>query len=65
MHNPISGKLSGHLRETIMRVYDVRPSTAATIMDVAEAMADLAEREYNRGRTDMYIELQKDKEAKP
>jgi len=55
MHNPIAGKLSGHLRETIICVYDVRPSTADFIMDVTEAMADLAKSEYNRGRTDMYI----------
>lgn len=44
--------LSGHLRETIMRVYDTRPTTAESIMDIAELVESVAKREYSRGRKD-------------
>ena len=44
--------LSGHLRETIMRVYDMRKTTAETVMDIAEMVDSVAKREYSRGRKD-------------
>ena len=44
--------LSGHLRETIMRVYDTNPITAESIMCIAETVNSVAKMEYLRGRKD-------------
>ena len=44
--------LSGHLAETIMRVYDIRPTTAELIMDIAELVDRVAKMEYSIGRKD-------------
>lgn len=40
---------SGHLKETLMRVYDMRPSTAEAIMEIAEHIDRIAKKEYARG----------------
>ena len=44
--------ISGHLRETIMRVYDVRPSTAEFMMEVLEMIGRATKSEYIRGWAD-------------
>lgn len=42
-------QLSGHLKETLMRVYDMRPSTAEEVMEIAEHIDRIAKSEYARG----------------
>ena len=59
------GKLSGHLKETLMRVYDVRPTIAGSMMDISEIIERIAKQEYIRGRIDMYEEIRKDPKAQP
>lgn len=53
---------SGHLHETLMRVYDTRPSTAKAIMVIAEYVDMIAKNEYARGYEDGRKSVEKRKE---
>ena len=44
--------LSGVLKTQMMRVYDVRPSTAEKMMDITEIVSNIAKAEYRRGKAD-------------
>lgn len=41
--------LSGQLKDMLMRVYDMRSSTAEEVMQIAEIISNIAKREYVRG----------------
>lgn len=41
--------LSGHLKETLMRVYDIRPSIAKELMEIIEHISNIEKREYAKG----------------
>lgn len=41
--------LSSQLKDMLMRVYDMRPSTAESVMRIAEIIGDIEKSEYMRG----------------
>ena len=45
----MKGIYSGSIRETIVRTYDTRPSTAEKMMDILEIIDRIAKSEYCRG----------------
>lgn len=49
---------SGHLKETLMRVYDMRPSTAEAIMEIAEHISRIEKTEYAKGYAKGYADCE-------
>ena len=51
---------SGHLRETIMRVYNVSKRQAQGMMDVLESISDNLHKTYMKGVAEGYVAARKE-----